>query len=138
MRAELVALAVALMLATVSASARPLPAIYKPAQATRGKAVFTKSCAVCHGAKLQGIMAPALKGRDFRLMASNQGLTANTLRRFVVAHMPAYAPGSLSPKQYYEVTAFLLQENGFPAGKKKLVPNSAAAKRLYIAAFPRG
>jgi mono/diheme cytochrome c family protein len=113
-------------------------AVYTAVQAEQGHKVYMQNCAMCHGLKLQGAVGPALRGRKFRLMASNQNLTANTLRLFVARHMPAYAPASLKPAQYDEVTAYILKENGFPAGRTKLTPHSAKAKRLYLAAFPRG
>lgn len=128
----------ALALATPAVAAGSSRAVYTATQSRRGKRVFMQNCAMCHGVKLQGAVGPALSGRKFRLMASNQNLTASTLRLFIARHMPAYAPASLKPRQYDEVTAYILKQNGFPAGKTKLSPNNRAAKRLYIAAFPRG
>jgi mono/diheme cytochrome c family protein len=78
---------------------------YTLAQAAAGGKVFAQSCASCHGANLQGVSAPALTGASF----AHANLSISQLRTIVTTQMPLNAPGSLSPSQYAEVMAYLLQ-----------------------------
>ena len=69
--------------------------VYTDAQATRGKALYSESCASCHGGELTGgEMAPPLAGGEF--MAGWDGLTIGDLFERVRISMPQNAPGSLS------------------------------------------
>ena len=38
------------------------PALYTAAQASAGGTIFAQQCATCHGAQLEGVAGPALKG----------------------------------------------------------------------------
>ncbi len=86
-------------------------------QAEGGKQVYQGQgqCASCHGKTLQGISGPALSGPRFQ-----QNWSANTvsdLHYIISTAMPLTAPGSLTNKQYLDVVAYILQENGFePTG----------------------
>jgi mono/diheme cytochrome c family protein len=77
---------------------------YTSQQVAQGSAVYAASCAACHGANLQGISAPALRGPGF----ARSHLTALQLRDVVTQRMPLTAPGSLKPDEYASVMAFLL------------------------------
>src|SRR5688572_2329219 len=48
--------------------------VYTDAQAARGQALFTKECAGCHGAELQGAQGPPLKGEGFLLIRQPESL----------------------------------------------------------------
>jgi mono/diheme cytochrome c family protein len=98
--------------------------VYMQEQAGRGKALYDKNCASCHGKALDGISAPALTGMEF--MGSWDGLTADDLFERIQTAMPADDPGRLSRTQTADLVAFLLTFNGFPAGQKEL-PNDAAS-----------
>src|SRR5471032_910145 len=56
-----------------------VPAVYTDAQAQAGAAVYGQNCGSCHGAALDGVAAPALKGPAFHDMAAAQSLTADAL-----------------------------------------------------------
>jgi mono/diheme cytochrome c family protein len=73
----------------------------------RGGEIYAKECAVCHGANLQGISAPALTGPSF----GRSHLTGAQLRTVVVQTMPLTAPGSLKPDENAAVLAYLLSYN---------------------------
>jgi alcohol dehydrogenase (cytochrome c) len=101
---------------------------YTNAQAARGAAVYTQYCAVCHGANLQGEAGTPLMGRTF-LQAYGAG-TAAQLYDFLSRQMPLNAPGSLTQKQYLDVTAFILARNGLPPGEAPLSSASLGQVRL--------
>jgi alcohol dehydrogenase (cytochrome c) len=77
---------------------------YTTQQVAQGSQVYAKACAVCHGANLQGMSAPALTGPGF----GRSHLNASQLRGVVTQSMPLTAPGSLKPDEYASVMAFLL------------------------------
>jgi alcohol dehydrogenase (cytochrome c) len=87
---------------------------YTSAQALAGATVYTQSCMSCHGANLQGESGPPLTGQSFRLAYS--GGTAAQLYDFISRQMPQDKPGSLSQRQYLDVTAYILSRNGITAG----------------------
>lgn len=66
------------------------------AQAVTGAKAYEKTCAGCHGAKLQGDMGPALVGRQFWLAYG--GKKVSTLWAAVHTQMLMMSPGSLSVK----------------------------------------
>jgi polar amino acid transport system substrate-binding protein len=108
------------------------PALYTDAQATAGAQVYVSSCAACHGTALEGVAAPALKGAPFGEMATAQSLTAGALLDVIANTMPQSDPGSLKPEEYAAVTAYILQQNGYPAGATALAAGSAGAKDAKI------
>src|SRR5271163_2628371 len=117
MHASLKLLIAATCLAPLAAGAQAAkPALYTADQAQAGAAVYAQSCAACHGSQLEGVAAPALKGEAFGEMATAQSLTADALLDVVANTMPQSDPGSLKPEDYNAVVAYILQQNGFPAG----------------------
>lgn len=66
---------------------------YTVAQAVNGAKVYQKTCAGCHGAKLQGGMGPALFGKE--LWLTYGGKKASTLWSAVHTQMPMMLPGSV-------------------------------------------
>ena len=108
------------------------PAIFTADQATQGAAVYQSQCAACHGSALEGVAGPALKGDQFKAMAQAQGLNAKSLLDVVSQSMPQSDPGSLSADQYNQVVAYILQQNGYPAGSDALTPDGAHLKDLDL------
>lgn len=93
--------------------------VYTAAQAASGDRVYMQHCVACHGADLQGSgQAPALVGGQF--VSDFDAQTLGDLFHILRTSMPMNAPGSLSPAAYANVLAYLLQANGFPAGKRAL------------------
>ncbi len=93
-----------------------VPPLYTAAQARAGKIVYTRYCLQCHGADLQGTAGPAVAGTEFLKTAKFDGWTLNDVRTTVFENMPFSNPGSLTPKQYADVMAFLLASSCYPAG----------------------
>lgn len=108
------------------------PALYTAAQARTGAMVFAQSCAACHGSALEGGMGPALKGAAFGERAIAQSLTAQSLLDVAAYTMPQSNPGGLPPEDYNAVVAYILQQNGYPAGGIALAPHGPGMKETRI------
>jgi cytochrome c len=108
--------------------------VYTPAQAASGKDIYTKSCTVCHLESLAGGVneAPALKGKQF--LSGWEGKPLRLLFGRIISTMPSDDPGSLSEQETLDVVAYLLQENGYPAGKRPLGPPDGLNKIQFVAA----
>lgn len=92
--------------------------IFTAEQVARGKEKAVAECASCHGMTLRGDLAPSLIGPDFIDHWYDARLAELTER--IRNTMPASAPGSLKAEEYADVVAYLLSENGFPAGSETL------------------
>jgi len=89
-------------------------------QAERGKAGFEGVCQRCHGAALNGSEGngPALKGGTF--LAHWDKDTLGSLWVKIRDTMPLGVPGTLTDEVKLQILAYILQQNGFPAGKIEL------------------
>ena len=96
-------------------------AVYTAAQAQAGQAAYAQQCAGCHGTDFRGSGdAPAVVGPDF---SAKWGPRAtNELFTYLVQTMPPTNPGALGEEGTLNVTAYLLQINGAPAGPQALTP----------------
>lgn len=92
--------------------------VYTEAQATRGAKAYIELCGSCHGAELEGADAPPLKGDEF-LKPWNEK-TLDGLFERIRTTMPQEKPGSLSPSQTADVTAYILNVSKFPVGPTEL------------------
>jgi polar amino acid transport system substrate-binding protein len=108
------------------------PALYTDAQAQAGATVYAQACAGCHGEQLEGVAAPALKGSAFGEMANAQSLTADALLDVITNTMPQSDPGSMKSDDYNAVTAYILQQNGYPAGSAPLAKGAAGLKDAKV------
>ena len=95
-----------------------LPALYTTAQAKEGEQKFAENCAQCHGDNLEGMAGPALKGANFA--SEKAAFKVGDIFTIVSENMPATQPGSLEHTDYVQIMAFLLQQNGYPAGSTEL------------------
>jgi len=94
-------------------------AIYSPAQADRGQALYTKACASCHKANLVSRgQTPSLSGAGF--LEKWDGQTLGDLFEKMQTSMPADHPGSLSREENAQILAFILRFNEFPSGEAEL------------------
>jgi alcohol dehydrogenase (cytochrome c) len=112
---------VAFLFASASAAAEQ-----PEAQIKRGEALYGASCASCHGADLQGKSALDLAGSG--VVSRWGGWTASDVFSRVRT-MPYGAPGSLSPQQYLDLTAFILDKNHIPLAGE-LSPEPAILARI--------
>jgi len=133
----------------------PPPTVYPPSQADEGAQVYYLVCMACHGDKGQGLTEEwrnVLSPEDrncwqSKCHASNHPLegfkmpdtvppvvgpglisafgNASNLHTYLKVRMPWQAPGSLSEEEYWQLTAFLIRENGIDLGATILGEDSA-------------
>ncbi|MBU6266523.1 MAG: c-type cytochrome [Sphingomonadales bacterium] len=133
MSARLFLLAAVLVLAIAAVEPAPngtAQGVYTAAQADAGAQAYAARCAVCHGADLAGTWEiPALKGR---FIANWGRARLSQLHDYMGHAMPQFAPGTLDPQDDSAIIAFLLRENGAPAGATPLPIDKAALARISI------
>ena len=94
--------------------------VFSEDQARRGGNSYNVSCNSCHRADLSGFEG-ALKGQKF--MDHWREDTLDSLYSNIKKSMPRNDPGSLQPATYVDIVAYILQQNGFPAGDGDLNPD---------------
>lgn len=111
---------------------------YTTDQASKGKELYVKHCAVCHGASgqggpvpkqfggLAGMKAPTLVGPG-RLPGME---TVGQVYDFASKNMPGDKPGSLKSDEYLAIISFALEANGIKPDGKPLTPASAKEIKL--------
>jgi S-disulfanyl-L-cysteine oxidoreductase SoxD len=97
---------------------------YTADQAAHGHITFNSYCAECHRPDLKGALGPALVGDPFLSQWINKPL--GNLFEFEHTKMPANNPGSVPDEKMWNITAYILQKNGFPVGTTPLGVQSAA------------
>lgn len=142
-------------IATIDRLAEPtLPAT--PSQADYGAQVYWLNCSACHGDQAQGLtdefrrlyppedqncwkshchgkvtyengftiptLVPQLVGHG----SLAKFATAANLYGFIHAAMPFQKPNSLTDEQYYQITAFLLRQNGLIDDQTEVTASNAA------------
>jgi mono/diheme cytochrome c family protein len=93
--------------------------VYTAAQADRGKLVYSGHCARCHGDDLGANRAYPLAGERF--IDHWDAHTLAHLFRFIRESMPPGAEArTVAESDKRDAMAYLLQQNGFPAGSAEL------------------
>lgn len=105
--------------------------VYATTQAARGQVLYKAQCVTCHGDSLEGIVGPPLTGSGFLSVWSRRSLAE--LVDKIAKTMPPTQPGSLSPQQALDLSAYLLSVGKFPGGATELT--SAALSQIT---FPEG
>jgi mono/diheme cytochrome c family protein len=106
--------------------------VYTAEQAERGRRLYIRDCAECHGPTLAGAEGgSALAGPEF--LARWEKKSVGELFELVRKTMPDSAPGSLSERQYFDLIAYLLRENAVPAGPAELARGEALATLVFSA-----
>lgn len=141
-----------------------LPA--SPSQADRGAQVYWLSCLPCHGDRGQGLTdefrelyppedrncwmsgchgkRPYPNGfsvpTQIAAVIGPETLakfpTAANLRGYIFAAMPFWRPGSLTEEESWQVTAFLLRENGIWDARQELNASNAAEIKVGTGPAP--
>jgi hypothetical protein len=129
-------------------------------QAEYGAEVYRLVCKACHGDRGQGLTPdwiaqwapedqncwqskchaanhppdgfvlpreiPGVVGAE----VTNRFVSASQLHSYIAATMPWHAPGKLSSDQYWQVTAYLLEQNGVKVGRTTVGEENASSLRL--------
>jgi alcohol dehydrogenase (cytochrome c) len=118
------------MLLCAAGSGAPPASSFTRTQAGDGQFVYIQYCLVCHGAHLEGGSGPPLAGDKFGTSLAVGKMTTPSLFAFISGSMPMDAPGSLSEKQYLDVLAFILNQNGHVPGNAPLTKATLARQPL--------
>jgi mono/diheme cytochrome c family protein len=109
-----------------------LDGVYTAAQAERGKSNFLSGrCGGCHQLDLSGDRGPALKGDAF--LSHWENGSVNALFKKISETMPPNGPNETTDEAKIDIVAFLLQSNGFPAGRTELRVDADALESVEIA-----
>jgi mono/diheme cytochrome c family protein len=103
---------------------------YTTAQAERGRTVVEAHCGECHQDDLSGGEGPALVGPTFMLKWE-----LNSVERLfhkIRDTMPEAGSSDVSDVQKLDAVAYILQQNGFPAGTTELSEASALAELRIV------
>src|SRR5438034_4064134 len=104
----------------------PAAGRYSGAQAAAGRTVYQMQCSSCHQPDLKGQgEAPPLAGSEFIEAWGRR--SPRELLAFMQLTMPPARPGGLSEEEYVNITAFILQSNGAPAGNQALTAATEVA-----------
>jgi mono/diheme cytochrome c family protein len=98
-----------------------LDGVYTAEQASRGEVAYLAKCSSCHREDLTGFNGPPLKGDMF--MDHWREFNVNVLFDVIASTMPR-GQERLSDSEYLDIQAYLLQQNGLPAGAKELTSES--------------
>ena len=106
--------------------------VFSAEQVARGKKAYEISCADCHGDELQGNgkKSPALKGEIFA-----KNWTTKSVHKLIDQTwrtMPPDDPRTLGRDLCTDVAAYILSENGYPAGKTALAPDAPDLRQIVI------
>lgn len=103
---------------------------YTAAQAERGRTLYLQHCSRCHGEDLGGRRDYPLSGERFM-----ERWEAHTLDHLVVlirTSMPPDGIGTVTADDTRDIVAYLLQQNGFPAGAAELTRDDAVLATFRI------
>jgi mono/diheme cytochrome c family protein len=115
-------------LSAASFVARDTTPLYTAEQAASGTAIFEKVCVECH--------EPAdYAGNKFREKWNGKPMI--DLYDYIRTKMPDDKPESLTRDEYADALAYILKENGVPAGPTKIAPDSAAMSAIKLDLPPR-
>jgi S-disulfanyl-L-cysteine oxidoreductase SoxD len=97
-----------------------------------GAEIYARRCADCHGSTLDNgeFGGAPLNGSYFKQHWG--GGTVAGLVTYAKAKMPPDRPGSLTDQNYADLTAFLLDANGYPKGDKELPPDTPSQQAMSL------
>jgi len=104
-----------------------LDAVFTADQASRGKAVFDRTCLDCH-------FYDEFEG--FAFQRAWDGRPLHAFYDLVSTRMPEDNPGSLKRSEYVDVIAYILAINAYPAGDVELTGQADVLKSILIRKQP--
>ena len=105
--------------------------VYTEEQAKRGEALYTDSCASCHGKALEGDGESAPLAGGSKPLWTYDGKPLTALFDRINKDMPPADPGSMSAEQSADLLAYILAFNKFPAGQTELPHDAAALNQIH-------
>src|SRR5690606_5762142 len=110
--------------------------VFTADQVTRAEAVYTGSCAKCHGLRLNGAAQPDQPSSPAIARASVlrkwAGQTLLPLFEYIHTKMPLDNPGQLTEQQSADVLAYMLSVSGAEPGDAELSADPAALGNIAI------
>jgi mono/diheme cytochrome c family protein len=108
------------------------PPAFTEEQVQRGRSIYQKNCQDCHGSTLDNgeFGGAPLKGVYFRQHWGSGDVSA--LFGYVNTLMPPDRPGQLSEQSYVDLTAFLLNSNGYAPGPEELTADQDAQRKMTM------
>jgi mono/diheme cytochrome c family protein len=106
---------------------------YTTDQAERGRSVVAHHCSECHNEDLSGGEGPALIGPTFMVKWEMQSV--ERLFHKIRDTMPEVGSSDVTDAQKLDTVAFILQQNGYPAGTSEL--NDVKGALAGIRMIPR-
>jgi mono/diheme cytochrome c family protein len=100
-------------------------AVYTATQAERGAEVYGDVCADCH---------TRVEFKEDAFLFGWEGSSVGRLLSYLMESMPDDAPGTLPERSYLDVTAYILQMNGWSAGSQELRNDEALLSGLTFEA----
>ncbi len=102
--------------------------VYTAAQAERGNTAYQTSCSACHNTQ-------EFTGAGFQ--ATWGAGPVGDIHQFISEMMPLHAPGSLPDQQYSDIVAYILRQNGYPAGQTELPTSNEALQQIEYGGAPQ-
>lgn len=99
-------------------------ALISVAQVNSGRNQFRSMCTECHTSAEFG---------DATFQTKWSRRTVGDLYEFILTNMPDDAPGILTPEQAVDLTAFMLEMNGFETGSAMLSADQAELDEISLA-----
>lgn len=107
-------------------------------QFARGAQLYAQECASCHGADLEGGVAPAIAGVSFRKSYSSNGINVGDLFNRISTSMPPRQIGVLNETEMLDVVAYVLGRNNVLPGDEALTSDYAALSRIPFSRSDEG
>jgi quinoprotein glucose dehydrogenase len=127
----LIGILFAIPAAAQSTSRRVQDGVFSTEQAARGKSAFDLSCSRCHNVALTGSeRGPAIKGPAFLARWEKDSLAG--LFTKIRDTMPEGGPGTVKDEQKIDILSYILQQNGFAAGKEELTANVSSLEDIRL------
>jgi cytochrome c len=120
--------------------------VYTTEQANRGREQYRKRCVLCHLDNGQGQQAePEIAGQSLEREGDAEAppiagdaflakWNGHTMRELFekTSTMPVGSPNSLTPQQYADLVALILELNKFPAGPQELPSDRSQLEAITI------
>ena len=123
---------------TVFAAEAMASGTFTEEQFERGQVLYARECASCHGADLEGGVAPVLSSVTFRKSYSMQGSNVGELYNSIRNTMPPRQLEVLNDAEYIDVMAYVLGRNNVMPGTELLTDDYDALAMIPLSRGDEG